>query len=88
MTCDEILDEILPNLADEFEVANRNRGRAFWPKSVEERDRLHECIVWLVVEGFAESETMPGSKYLIVKLTPQGYRHLKPRIDALRVLGG
>jgi hypothetical protein len=43
MTRDQILDEILPGLADEFEAGN-HKGRWFSPSSPDEFEPLRECI--------------------------------------------
>jgi hypothetical protein len=82
MTREQILDEILPGLADEFEAGNRN-GRWFTPSNAEEFEPLRECFAELVAEELALSFVTPQPMY-IVKLTPAGYLKLKPRIDALR----
>ena len=82
-TRDEILDEMLLNLADGFESGNRT-VRTFSVSSVEEYEPLRECFAWMVAEGFARS--FPTPQCWMVSLTPEGYKHFKPRIDALRAL--
>jgi len=84
MTRDHVLDEILLVLADHFEAARPNRVCYFSCKSAEEFEPLRECFAWMVAEGFAGS-TYTGQSWL-VRLTPEGYRHLKPRIDAIRAM--
>lgn len=79
----QILDEILTNLADEFEAGNR-KGRWFAPSCAEEFEPLRECIVELVAEGSATSFVTP--QWTIVRLTSDGYQKYKPRVDALRRL--
>lgn len=84
MTEEQVLDEILPGLADEFEAGNK-KGRWFTPSNAEEFEPLRECVAMLVAKGLATSFVTPQPMY-IVKLTPEGYRKFKPRIDALRLL--
>jgi hypothetical protein len=84
MTQEQILDEILPGLADEFEAGNQ-KGRWFTPSNSAEFEPLRECFAMLVAEDLARSFVTPQPMY-IVKLTPEGYRKFKPRIDALRSL--
>jgi hypothetical protein len=86
MTSEQILDEVLPGLADEFEAGNQ-KGRWFTPSNAEEFEPLRECFAGLVAEDLARSFVTPQPMY-IVRLTPAGYRKFKPRIDALRALRG
>lgn len=82
MTHEQILDEILPGLADEFEAGNQ-KGRWFTPSSAEEFEPLRECFAMLAAEDLARSLVTPQPMY-IVKLTPTGYLKFKSRIDWLR----
>jgi hypothetical protein len=81
MTHEQVLDEILPGLADEFEAGNRH-FRYFNPSSVEEYEPLRECLATLVAEGSLIDFLKTGS----YQFTPAGYKKYKPRIDALRTL--
>lgn len=81
MTHEQILDEILPGLADEFEAGNR-KFRYFKPSSVEEFEPLRECLAQLVAEGSLVDFLKTGSYHF----TPAGYAKYRPRIDALRSL--
>jgi hypothetical protein len=80
-TKDEILDEILPGLADEFEAGNPH-GRTFEPSCPEEFEPLRECLADMVAEGWL----VQRYRMKIYNLTPAGYRQFKPRVQALRVL--
>ena len=81
MTREQILDEILCGLADEFEAGNRH-FRYFNPSSVEEYEPLRECLAVLVAEGsLINFQKMGGYQF-----TPAGYAKYKPRVDALRLL--
>jgi len=83
MTQDEVLDEILLGLADEFEAGNRH-FRTFSHSSPEEYEPLCECLASLIAEGsLGEFQKMKG-----YQLTPAGYGKYKPRINALRVMRG
>ena len=83
MTKEEILNEILPGLADGFEAGNQ-KARWFSPSSAEEFEPLRECAAELVAEGSARSFQTPQT--FIMALTAEGYRRYKPLIDALRSL--
>jgi hypothetical protein len=80
-TIEQVLDEILLGLADEFEAGNR-KFRYFKPSSVEEYEPLRECLAMLVAEGSLIDFLKTGSYHF----TPAGYTKYKPRIDALRCL--
>jgi hypothetical protein len=79
---DEVLDEILLPLADEFEAGNP-RGRTFDPSCPEEFEPLRECVADLLAEQWLAQ----SGPFKIYTLTPAGYRNFKPRIQALRTLG-
>lgn len=81
-TTSEILDEMLPTLADEFEAGNPH-GRTFEPLCLEEFEPLRECLADMIAEGWL-TQRRPLKIYC---LTPAGYRNFKPRIQALRALG-
>jgi hypothetical protein len=81
MTREQVLDEILPGLADEFEAGNR-KFRYFKPSCVEEYEPLRECLAVLVAEGSLIDYLKTGSYHF----TSAGYAKYKPRIDALRSL--
>jgi hypothetical protein len=68
MTREQVLDEILLGLADEFEAGNRN-GRWFAPSCLEEFEPLRECFACMVADGFAWG--LPTGKVWIVRLTPE-----------------
>jgi hypothetical protein len=78
----EILDQILLPLADEFE-AGKHQGRTFTSGCPEEFEPLRECIAEMESEGWLVRAYLGTAHYL----TPEGYRHFKPRIQALRALG-
>jgi|HubBroStandDraft_4_1064222.scaffolds.fasta_scaffold2320161_1 hypothetical protein len=81
-TTSEILNELLLPLADEFEAGNPH-GRTFDPSCPEEFEPLRECLADLIAEGWLAQR----GPFKIYVLTPDGYRNLKPRINALRALG-
>ena len=81
-TKDEVLDEILLGLADEFEAGNPH-GRTFGPSFPEKFEPLRECLADMIAEGWL-AQRRPVKIY---NLTPAGYRQFKPRIQALRALG-
>jgi hypothetical protein len=81
-TKDEVLNEILLGLADEFEAGNPH-GRTYEPSCPEEFEPLRECLAEMISEGLL-AQRCP---FKIYNLTPAGYRNLKPRIQALRALG-
>ncbi|HXN24607.1 MAG TPA: hypothetical protein VOA41_17865 [Candidatus Dormibacteraeota bacterium] len=81
MTREQVLDEILPGLADEFEAGNR-KFRYFKPSSLEEYEPLRECLASLVAErSVIDFQKMGGYHF-----TPAGYAKYKSRVDALRTL--
>ena len=82
ITKDEVLDEILLGLADEFEAGNPH-GRIFEPSCPEEFEPLRECLAGMISEGWL-AQRRP---FKIYDLTAVGYRNFKPRIQALRALG-
>jgi hypothetical protein len=81
-TKDEIPDEILLGLADEFEAGNPH-GRTFEPSCPEEFEPLRECLAEMIAEGWL-AQRRPFKIYCI---TADGYRNFKLRIQALRALG-
>ena len=83
MTQEQILDEVLPCLADEFEAGNQN-GRTIEPKSAEEFEPLRECLAMQVAEGWFLRSNF--GKLNIYRLSKTGYAKHKPRLDALRSL--
>jgi hypothetical protein len=82
MTHDEILGSILLPLADEFEAGNR-RGRV--PASTE-YEPVRKCLATLMAEGSLTEFQIESQKTGMYRLTNEGYRKYKPRIDALRML--
>lgn len=83
-TKEEILDEILLGLADSFEAGNRHGyGIEQDPLRPEEFEPLRECLADMISEGWLTQRY----SFRIYDLTPAGYRHFKPRIQALRFLG-
>jgi hypothetical protein len=80
MTPNDMLDEILRPLADEFEAGNK-RGR-----TIEEYEPLRECVATLITEGLLTEILIESQKTGIYRLTNEGYRKYKPRIEALRAL--
>lgn len=83
MTTEEIWDSILLGLADNFEAGNRGL-RTFSPSSPEEFEPLRECLAMKIAEG----SLMDVQSMKVYRLTSAGYEKYKPRIDALRMLGG
>jgi hypothetical protein len=83
MTHDEILDSILLPLADEFEAGNR-RGRAIDSASTES-EPLRKCVATLIAEGSITEFMIASQRTGMYRLTAEGYRKYKPRIDSLRV---
>jgi hypothetical protein len=79
MTKDQVLDEILLDLAVEFEAGN-GKFRSFRPLSVEEYQQVRGCLAVLVVERSLINFQMTGGYHF----TPAGYAKYKARIDALR----
>jgi hypothetical protein len=85
MTPDEILGSILLPLADEFEAGNR-RGRAIEPASSTEYEPVQKWLATLIAEGSLTEFMIASQRTGMYRLTDEGYRKYKPRIDALRVL--
>jgi len=81
MTSEQVLDEILPGLADDFEAGNRN-FRGIKPSSADDFEPLRECLAVLIAEG----SLLDYQKTATYQFTPAGYVKYKPRIDALRAL--
>ena len=81
-TRDEVLDEILLGLADEFEAGNPH-WRTLEPSCPEEFEPLRECSADMIAEGWL-TQRRP---FKTCNLTPAGYRNFRPRIQALRTLG-
>lgn len=79
----EMLDEILPCLADEYEAGNHS-GRTIEPTSLEEFEALRECLAMQVADGWVHRQNF--GKLNVYRLTGAGYAKYKPRIDALRTL--
>ncbi len=77
----QMLDEILPCLADEFEGGSRV-GRTIEPKTAEEFEPLREMLAMQVAEGWFHHQNF--GKLNVYRLTNAGYAKYKPRIDALR----
>jgi hypothetical protein len=79
-TKDEIRDQIILGLADSFEAGNPHGQFIEHDKSCpEEFEPLRECLVEMIAEGW-----LARSPLKLYCLTPAGYRHFKPRIQALR----
>lgn len=78
-TFEQILDEILPGLADSFEAGNRH-FREIRHSSLEDFEPLRECLAILVAEG----SLIDFVKSASFQLTAQGYAKYKPRLEALR----
>jgi hypothetical protein len=83
-TNQDILDSILLGLADEFEAGN-GTGRLIEHDTAcpEEFEPLRECLADLISEGWL----VQRAPFKVYALTPEGYRHFKPRIQALRMFG-
>ncbi|MGH9688659.1 MAG: hypothetical protein ACRD5K_16365 [Candidatus Acidiferrales bacterium] len=83
-TKETILDEILLGLADLFES-----GSTSWYSIEQDKERpeefepLRECLAQMISEGWL-AQWRPTKLY---RLTSDGYRQLKPRIEVLRVFG-
>jgi hypothetical protein len=77
----QMLDEILLCLADEFEGGSR-AGRTIEPKTAEEFEPLREMLAIQVAEGWLHYQNF--GKLNVYRLTNAGYAKHKPRIDALR----
>jgi hypothetical protein len=75
----QMLEEILLSLADEFEGGSRV-GRTIEPKTAEEFEPLREMLAMQVAEGWLQRENFVNT----YRLTNAGYAKHKPRIDALR----
>lgn len=80
---DQMLDEILLCLADEFEGGSRT-GRIIEPKTAEEFEPLREMLAMQVAEGSLHHQSFGNLN--VYRLTNAGYAKHKPRIDALRTL--
>jgi hypothetical protein len=83
MTQEQILDEILPGLADSFEAGNRH-PRYINPSTVEAYEPLRERIAGLIAEG-SLADPLKMKAY---HLTSAGYVKYKARVTALRTLRG
>jgi hypothetical protein len=81
MTKDQVLDEILLDLAVEFEAGN-GKFRYFKPSSLEEYEPLRESLAILVAERSLINFQKTGGYHF----TPAGYAKYKTRIEALRSL--
>ena len=81
MTQEDVLNLTLLNLADGYEG---HRTSIFSTSSPEEYEPLREFVASMDAEGFARS--YPTPQCWMVRLTPQGYRRFKARIDALRAM--
>jgi hypothetical protein len=81
MTQENILHQIIPALADEFEAGNR-RFRTFQPSNAEEFEPLRECLAILIAEG----SLIDFQKTRSYQLTPAGYLKYKDTIRALRAM--
>jgi len=77
----QMLDEILLCLADEFEGGSRV-GRTIEPKTAEEFEPLREMLAIQVAEGWLHYQNFGTLN--VYRLTNAGYAKHKPRIDALR----
>ena len=82
-TRQEVLDEILLGLADNFEAGNPLDVREFKPSYPEEFEPLRECLAEMIAEGWL-TQMYPAKVY---RLTPAGYRNFKSRIAFLRAFG-
>jgi hypothetical protein len=83
-TKEELWYGVLLGLADTFEAA---KGQWFGiepdPSCPEEFEPLRECLAEMIAEGWL-AQYRPAKIYA---LTPAGYRHFLPRIQAMRALG-
>lgn len=84
MSHNELLDQILPSLADLFESNERSRARDISPKPGE-WEALRELFASNRSEG-RMYVTGTGEPSWAVSLTEAGYKHYLPRIQALRAL--
>jgi hypothetical protein len=86
MSDNDLLDPILPSLADDFEAHRPNSaGREIKPKPGE-WEALRALFAYQFASGFMLYSGQ-GNPSWIVKLTQRGYTEHLPRIEALRVLG-
>ncbi len=76
----EMENQILCSLADSFEAGDS--GRTFAPSEPAEYELLRETLAEMISE-----ELLVRDIFKRHRLTNEGYRHYKPRIDALRTLG-
>lgn len=84
MTKEEILDEILLGLADTFEGGNLyGFSIEHDPTHPEEFEPLRECLADMISHGWL-AQRVPFKLY---NLTPAGYLHFQPRVQAFRTLG-
>jgi len=87
MSDNDLLDPLLPSLADDFEAHRPNSaGREIKPESGE-----WEALRELLARQFADGLMLysgQGKPSWTVKLTQKGYAEHRPRIEALRALGG
>ena len=81
MTKDQVLDEILLDLAVEFEAGN-GKFSYFKPLSLEKYEQLRGCLAVLVVERSLIKFQNTGGYHF----TPAGYAKYKTRIESLRGL--
>jgi hypothetical protein len=87
MSDNDLLDPILPSLADDFEAHRPNSaGREIKPKP-EEWEALRVLFARQFTDGFM-LHSGQGKASWTVKLTQQGYTEHLPRIEALRAFGG
>ena len=82
MSDNQLLDAILPSLADQFEANKGTRFLLIRPSSVEEFEPLRELLARQSAAGLM---IVHGTDRC--RLTPDGYRAYLPRITALRALG-
>ena len=62
MTKEQVLDEILPGLFDNFEAGQRN-PRHVKPSSAEEYEPFRECIAELIAEGSLKTSEIWGPTF-------------------------
>jgi hypothetical protein len=83
-TKEQVADDIILGLADLFESGSTRWYRIEQDeKHPEEFEPLRECLADMMSEGWLV-QFRPAP---IFKLTPEGYKHLRLRIYALRALG-
>lgn len=81
-TKEQVLNDILLSLADQFESGS-TQWRWFKPESPQEFEPLRECLADMISEGWLDR----FDSFNAYKLTPAGYKHFRRQIKALRVLG-